>query len=96
MRPWYQRGSDLGDAFADYYKKMTENNSLDRKTIELISLAVASVMRCTHCTQIHIKKAKAAGVTPREVTDALLLSSLMAASTQLFWDRDNFEKTVCD
>ena len=93
MKPWYQKGSDLGEAFTEYYKKIAEGNSLEKKTMELVSLAVASVLRCT---QIHIRKAKAAGATEKEITDALLLSSLVAASTQLFWDRDNFEKNICD
>jgi AhpD family alkylhydroperoxidase len=96
LKLWYQRGSDLGDAFAEYYKKITENNALDKKTAELISLSVASILRCTHCTQIHIKKAKAVGATSKEITEALLLSSLVAASTQLFWDRDNFDKNIVD
>ncbi len=96
MKAWYQKGSDLGEAFSEYYKKVVEGNSLEKKTMELVSLAVASILRCTHCTQIHIRKAKAAGATAKEITDALLLSSLVAASTQLFWDRDNFEKNICD
>ena len=96
MKAWYQRESDGGDAFVDYYQKTTENNSLDKKTRELISLTVASVLRCTHCTQLHIKKALASEATAKEIADALLLTSLVAASTQLFWDRDNFEKTITD
>lgn len=94
MKVWYQKNSDLGEAFVNYHQQISEKTSLDIKTKELISLTVASVLRCTHCTQLHIKKALASGATQKEVTDSLLLSSLIAASTQLFWDRDNFEKIL--
>lgn len=96
MKAWYQKSSELGDAFVTYHQRITEGSSLDKKTRELISLTVASVFRCTHCTQAHIKKALAAGATPTEIADSLLLSSLVAASTQLFWDRDNFEKSITE
>lgn len=96
MKAWYQNNSELGEAFVQYHQRISENNSLDKKTRELISLTVASVLRCTHCTQTHIRKALASGATANEITDSLLLSSLVAASTQLFWDRDNFEKNISD
>lgn len=94
MKPWFQKESDLGAAFTDYYKRVSEGHCLDKKTAELIAIAVASVLRCTHCTQAHMRKAGAAGATAREITDALLLSSLVAGAAQLFWDRENFEKAV--
>ena len=96
MKAWYQKSSELGEAFVQFHQSINEKNSLDKKTKELISLNVASVLRCTHCTQAHIKKALAAGATPTEITDSLLLSSLVAASTQLFWDRDNFDKSLTE
>ena len=91
MKARYQRASDSGDHFLEYYRKSTENNSLDGKTRELISLTVASVLRCT---QSHIWRAFVSGATAKEITDALLLSSLVAASTQLYWDGDNFAKSI--
>lgn len=94
MKAWYQKSTELGDAFVGFHQKISQGNILDKKTTELISLTVASVLRCTHCTQSHIKKALSVGASPAEVTEALLLSSLIAASTQLFWDRDNFDKAI--
>lgn len=94
MKAWYQKSTELGDAFTGFHQKISQGNSLDKKTAELISLTVTSVLRCTHCPQSHIKKALSVGASPAEITEALLLSSLIAASTQLFWDRDNFDKAI--
>ncbi|OGS21260.1 MAG: hypothetical protein A3J83_06715 [Elusimicrobia bacterium RIFOXYA2_FULL_40_6] len=71
-----------------------EDTILDKKTKELIRLAVASVFRCTHCTEIHIEEALEAGATKAEISEALLLSSLQAAGTQLNWHREFFEEKL--
>jgi AhpD family alkylhydroperoxidase len=60
--------------------------------MELIKVAVSSVFRCQHCTEDHIEKALKAGATKREIADALLLASLQAAGTQLYWAKDMFEQ----
>jgi AhpD family alkylhydroperoxidase len=65
---------------------------LDKKTKELIRLAVASVFRCGHCAEHHLKDALAAGASQEEVAKALLLSSLQAAGTQLNWNRELLER----
>lgn len=96
MKAWYQKSTELGDAFINFHQKISQGGTLDKKTTELISLTVASVLRCTHCTQAHIRKALTVGATPAEITEALLISSLIAASTQLFWDRENFEKLISE
>jgi AhpD family alkylhydroperoxidase len=94
MKAWYQKTSDLGDAFVRFQQEISKGTSLDEKTIELIKIAVSSVLRCRHCTQVHVKYAKSIGLTAREIIDALLISSLQAAGTQLYWDGENFAKNL--
>ncbi|MDH3609891.1 MAG: carboxymuconolactone decarboxylase family protein [Gammaproteobacteria bacterium] len=92
-KTWFLQSSpEVGSAFLDFHTKVTEKNSLDDKTMELIKIAVSSVLRCPHCTQTHVVKAKERGASKQEITDTLLIASLQAAGTQLYWDLDGFEK----
>lgn len=94
-KPWFREASpELGDAFLDFHTTVTQKSSLDAKTMELIKVAVSSVLRCPHCTDLHIDLAKKEGATAREVADALLVASLQGAGTQLFWNCESFEKRL--
>jgi len=92
--PWYLNRSPLGAAYAHFSNVAGQKTVLDAKTKELIRLAIASVFRCTHCTEHHIKDAIAAGATKQEISEALLLSALQAAGTQLNWHKEYFEETL--
>ena len=92
--PWYLKQSPLGAAYAHFSNVAGQKTVLDAKTKELIRLAVASVFRCKHCTEHHIEDAIKAGATKQEVSEAILLSSLQAAGTQLNWHKEYFEETL--
>lgn len=92
-KTWFLDASpEVGSAFMDFHTAVTEKNSLDNKTMELIKIAVSSVLRCPHCTRTHIVKAKENGATKHEISDSLLIAALQAAGTQLYWDLDGFEE----
>lgn len=91
-KPWYLKDSKIAEAFDNFRSVSNGKSALDEKTKELINFAVASVFRCPHCTNGHLKKALAAGATKEEITEALLLSSLQAGMTQLNWNKESFEK----
>ncbi|MCX5781304.1 MAG: carboxymuconolactone decarboxylase family protein [Elusimicrobia bacterium] len=95
-KPWYLGQSPLGAAYAHFSNVAGQKTVLDTKTKELIRLAVASAFRCPHCTEHHIKDALAAGATKQEVSEAILLSSLQAAGTQLNWHKEFFEETLTE
>ncbi|MEZ4271851.1 MAG: carboxymuconolactone decarboxylase family protein [Myxococcota bacterium] len=80
------------EAFFKFHESVSKNSSLDEKTIELIKIAVSSVLRCKHCTDSHTKKALSLGISPEEITDAMLVSALQAAGTQLYWNKEAFDK----
>jgi AhpD family alkylhydroperoxidase len=68
----------LGDAAA-------ENNVLDAKTRELISLAVAITTRCDGCIGAHSEAAIAAGASREEVAAALATAiSLNAGAAYIY------------
>ena len=94
--PWYLKQSPLGAAYAHWSNVAGKETVLDAKTKELIRLAVASVFRCRHCTEHHIKDALGAGATKAEIVEALLLSSLQAAGTQLNWHREFFQDNLAE
>lgn len=94
--PWYLKKSPLGNAYQHFSNVAKQRTVLDSKTKELIRLSVASVFRCKHCTEHHIKNALIAGATKEEISEALLLSSLQAAGTQLNWNKEIFEKYLID
>ena len=89
--PWYVLHSpEIGETFQDFYKACSEKGVLDKKTKELLMLTLASVFRCLHCTEEHIKKALEAGVTKEEITEALLIAALEGAGTQLAWAKEMY------
>ncbi|MFA5160677.1 MAG: carboxymuconolactone decarboxylase family protein [Elusimicrobiales bacterium] len=93
-KPWYLGQSPLGAGYAHFSNTAKQKTALDDKTKELIRLAVASVFRCKHCTKHHVKDALAAGAGKEEIKEAILLSALQAAGTQLNWHREFFEETL--
>ena len=91
-RPWYLNQSPLGAAYQHFSNVAKQNTVLDKKTKEILRLAVASVFRCNHCTEHHIKDALEAGATKQEIAEAILIASLQSAGTQLNWNKELFEK----
>jgi len=94
--PWYLKHSPLGAAYQHFSNIAKQQTVLDMKTKELIRLAVSSVFRCKHCTEHHINDAIDAGATKEEVAEAILLSSLQAAGTQLNWHKEYFDEKLAD
>jgi AhpD family alkylhydroperoxidase len=91
--PWYVLNSpEIGGAFHDFYEACLNEGVLDRKTKELLALALASVFRCPHCTESHIKAALEAGVSKEEITEALLIAAVEGAGTQLAWTSETYLK----
>lgn len=93
--PWFVLLSpELGGRFRDFYTACGEEGVLDAKTKILLMLAIASVFRCSQCTDGHIRTALASGVSREEIAEALMIASAIAAGTQLAWARDIFEKNL--
>ncbi|MCX5749245.1 MAG: carboxymuconolactone decarboxylase family protein [Candidatus Saganbacteria bacterium] len=94
--PWYLKQSPLGAGYQHFSNTAKQASILDSKTKELIRVAIASVFRCRHCTEHHIKDALAAGATKQEISETILLSALQAAGTQLNWHKEFFEEKLTD
>jgi AhpD family alkylhydroperoxidase len=91
--PWYVRNSpEIGKPFETFYDACTKGAVLDKKTRELLMLCLASAFRCPHCTESHIKAALEAGATKEEITEALLITAVEGAGTQLGWASEIYLK----
>jgi len=91
--PWFVLLSpELGKKFQDFHQVCNENGVLNKKTKELLMLALASVFRCPHCTEAHIKAALEMGVSKEEITEALLIAAVEGAGTQLSWAKEIYLK----
>jgi AhpD family alkylhydroperoxidase len=91
--PWFVLNSpELGRPFQDFYESCKNEGVLDKKTKELLMLALASVFRCRHCTEEHIQAALDVGASKEEITEALLIAAVEGAGTQLAWEKEVFMK----
>jgi AhpD family alkylhydroperoxidase len=91
--PWFVLNSpELGKPFQEFYEACKAKGVLDKKTKELLMLALASVFRCPHCTEEHIQAALEVGASKEEITEALLLAAVEGAGTQLAWEKNIYMK----
>ena len=61
------------------------NPTLDQKTRELISLAVAVTARCDGCIAVHTEAAKKHGATQEEIVEALSVAVAINAGATLVY-----------
>ena len=91
--PWFVLLSpELGGRFRDFTQACLEIGVLDTKTKELLMLVLASVFRCPHGTDAHLRAALEAGVSKEEIAEALLIAAMEGAGTQLTWAGELFRK----
>ena len=56
-----------------------KDGALTVKVKELIAVAVAVTTQCPYCSDAHVKKAKAAGATEAELTEATMVAAALRA-----------------
>lgn len=78
-------------AFWDFKREVFESGALDRKTMELIAVAVSSMLRCRHCTRSHIEAAFTAGASKAEVAETLAVLWVIGSGVQVLWNQEGFE-----
>lgn len=80
-----------------YNNAIKESSSLDAKTIELISIAVSSAIRCSHCLRLHIRTASRLGVPNDQIAAAVFLAGDLSAASVLSQAASNLdeEPEVC-
>lgn len=72
-------------AFEDFHRAATAPGALDRKTKELIALAISVTSGCDDCIAHHVHDAVEAGATREEFVDALGVAVLMGGGPGMIY-----------
>lgn len=92
---WFEENTEsMGSQWRTFHDALYEASELDRKTKELIAVAVAETKRCRHCTISHIKGAQKFGASKEEITEAIMIAALISSGTQLMWMKDDYEELL--
>ncbi len=57
--------------------------NLDPETVELISIGVASALRCEHCLKMHIRVAKRKGIAKEKIFYAIMIGASISNASVL-------------
>lgn len=68
---------DLAAGYRGMHAMAIKPGKLDRKTHELIALAVAITLRCDGCISAHVHAAKRAGATEEEMAEAMGVAAMV-------------------
>ncbi|MHA1145454.1 MAG: carboxymuconolactone decarboxylase family protein [Candidatus Helarchaeota archaeon] len=61
----------------------SRKSTIPPKMKELIALSAAVSQKCTHCIKVHVEDALALGATNDEILETILISSMIAESSDL-------------
>lgn len=67
------------EAFQGFQQAVFADGAIDRKTKQLIAVAVAHATQCQQCIRSHTKAAMHAGATPAELMEAAWVAAEMRA-----------------
>jgi AhpD family alkylhydroperoxidase len=67
------------DAFQQFSREVFADGALDKKTKQLIAVAVAHVTQCPYCIQGHTKAALRKGASEQELMEAIWVAAEMRA-----------------
>jgi AhpD family alkylhydroperoxidase len=76
---------DVMKAFANIAQSALASKALDRKTKELIAVAISVAIRCDDCIGFHVKAALEQGASQEEVTEALEMAIYMGAGPSVMY-----------
>lgn len=76
---------DVMKGFSDMSKAATKDGALDKKTKELIALALGVAVRCDACIGFHTKALVQLGASKAEVEEALGMAVYMGGGPSLMY-----------
>ncbi len=79
---------DAFSAFSNLAKEATADGVLDKKTKELIALAIGVSKRCDGCIGFHIKALKRLGATREEIAETMAMVVYMGGGPALMYAAD--------
>ncbi|HET6518701.1 MAG TPA: carboxymuconolactone decarboxylase family protein [Geminicoccaceae bacterium] len=82
---------DVARAFGALSAAATADGALDKKTKELMALAISVAVRCEGCIGFHTKAAKQAGATREEVLETVGMSIYMGGGPSFVYGAQALE-----
>ena len=73
----------LKEVWTDVKNVMTKETLIDKKTKEMIYMAVSITNNCSYCTHSHTASAKKLGMSDEEHSEFLIIVALAAKTNQL-------------
>ncbi|MBS3177018.1 carboxymuconolactone decarboxylase family protein [Candidatus Woesearchaeota archaeon] len=70
-------------AFFNFQKEVFKDGAVDKKTKELIAVAVAHAIQCAYCIESHAGKARAAGWEDKAIAEAVGVAASVRAGAVL-------------
>ena len=71
---------DMFQAFKNFnYEIFDKESALPRKVKELIAIGVAHTTQCPYCIEGHVRAAKKAGATDKEIAEAVFVAAALRA-----------------
>ena len=84
---FFMEEDQLQQTYLAYHRAVYAPGALDKKTKELIALAVATAIKCTYCINSHSQKAKVNGATPQEMKEAIYVAATTCAGATLSYGK---------
>lgn len=75
------------DAWRSFSRTVFADGELDRKSKELIAVAVAHVTQCPDCIKAHTRAAERAGASSKEIMEATWVAAEMRAGAAVAHSR---------
>src|ERR1035438_9451144 len=79
MKTIEANASEAMKAFGAFDKAAMAAGAIPVKYKELMALAVAFTTQCPYCIEIHANKARQAGVTDQEISEAVFVAAALRA-----------------
>lgn len=75
----HELAPQVDDAFRAFSQAVLADGALDKRTKQLIAVAVAHVTQCPWCIEGHVKGACREGATPEQIMEAIWVAAEMRA-----------------
>lgn len=82
------------ESFMGFFKATEGPGALDKKTKELISIALSVKSQCPYCIAFHVKNAIAEGATRAEIVESAMVATLMGGGPCVAYMKYVFD--ACD
>jgi AhpD family alkylhydroperoxidase len=79
MKAMKEVAPEVMAAFTAFDAAVFKDGAIPAKMKELIAIAVAVTTQCPYCIEIHAKRARTAGCTDAEITEASMVAAAIRA-----------------